>query len=160
MPSTFVASAHRLVPIPVPAAGHAVLVHPHVSLETRTARAALAGAWHLHEFVEQSANLAMLIAGLYRGDASLVRDGLSDVLIEPRRAHLIAGFHEVKRAALECGAMGASISGAGPSVFAWFEHRDEAAAAGPAMQAAFAAVGLASDVHLSPIGGPAAEILR
>jgi hypothetical protein len=48
-----------------------------------------------------------------------------DVLVEPRRAPLIAGFAAVKQAALDAGAMGASISGAGPSVFAWFEDRGD-----------------------------------
>ena len=90
-------------------------------LETRRAREALAGAYALQEFVAQSANLALVLLGCERGDASLVRAGLSDVLVEPRRAPLIAGFAAVKQAALDADALGASISGAGPSVFAWFE---------------------------------------
>ena len=69
----------------------------------------------------QSAQLAQVLLGCERGDAALVRAGLDDVLVEPRRAPLIAGFDAVKRAALAAGAMGASISGAGPSVFAWCE---------------------------------------
>ena len=55
--------------------------------------------------------------------------GLHDHLVEPRRASLIPGFAGVKQAALDAGAMGASISGAGPSVFAWFEDRASAVAA-------------------------------
>ena len=62
-------------------------------------------------------------------------------------------------AALKAGAMGASISGAGPSVFAWFEARDAAVAAAAAMVAAFAAAGLGSDPHVSPVAGPRAEVL-
>ena len=145
------ATAERLVPVPVPAAWHCVLVHPAASLETRRAREALHGAYALKEFVAQSANLSLVLAGCFRGDAALVRAGLSDVLVEPRRAGLIAGFAGVKQAALDRGALGASISGAGPSVFAWFETRAAAAAAAPDMQAAFAQAGLASEAFVSPI---------
>jgi len=80
-------------------------------------------------------------------------------LIEPRRAPLIAGFARVKQAALDHAALGASISGGGPSVFAWFESRAQAEAAAPAMQAAFADAGLDSDVFVSPVSGPAAAIV-
>src|SRR5574337_400577 len=94
-----------------------------------------------------------------RGDASLVREGLKDVLIEPRRAPLIPHFAQVKQAALDHHAMGASISGAGPSVFGWYEDRAEAEAAGAAMREAFATAGLDSDVWVSPINGPAASLV-
>ena len=153
------ATADRLTRVDVPAGWHAVVVHPHAVLETRRAREALQGSYALKEFVAQSANLAQVLLGCERGDASLVRAGLSDVLVEPRRAPLIAGFAEVKQAALDAGAMGASISGAGPSVFAWCEDEATARYTGDAMAAAFAAAGFASDVLLGPIAGPAAEVL-
>ncbi|MFT4178616.1 MAG: homoserine kinase [Thermomonas sp.] len=153
------ATADRLTKVNVPAAWHAAVVHPHAVLETRRAREALAGAYALKEFVAQSANLAQVLLGCERGDASLVRAGLSDVLVEPRRAPLIAGFAEVKQAALEAGAMGASISGAGPSVFAWCEDAGSAQRASAAMQVAFARAGFDSDAHLTPVAGPAAEVL-
>jgi homoserine kinase len=153
------ATDKRLVRIPVPAEWHCALVHPHVVLETRRARAALAGHYALGEFVAQSANLALVLAGCYRGEAALVREGLSDVLIEPRRAPLIPGFAAVKQAALDHGAFGASISGAGPSVFGWFEDRASAEAASRDMRAAFRAAGHDSDVLVAPIDGPAARLL-
>lgn len=152
-------TADRLVKIPAPGAWHSVLVHPDAILETRRAREALQGAYSLGEFVPQSANLALVLAGCYAGDAGLVRAGLQDVLVEPRRAPLIAGFAAAKRAALDAGAMGASISGAGPSVFGWFETRALAAAAAPAIQAAFAAAGFESQAWVSPINSPAAKVL-
>jgi homoserine kinase len=153
------ATATRLVRIPVPAHWHCALVHPHVVLETRRARAALAGAYALHEFVAQSANLAQVIAGCWRGDAALVREGLKDVLVEPRRAPLVPNFARVQQAALDHGALGASISGAGPSVFGWFEDASAAHAAAEAMRAAFAEGGLPSDALVGPIDGPAAAVL-
>jgi len=153
------ATATRLVRIPVPAVWHCALVHPHCVLETRRARAALAGHYALTEFVAQSANLAQVIAGCWRGDAALVREGLKDVLVEPRRAPLVPNFARVQQAALDHGALGASISGAGPSVFGWFEDARTAQAAGEAMHAAFAEAGLDSDVLVGPIDGPGAELL-
>ncbi len=154
------ATADRLAKIHVPAAWHSVLVHPDAVLETRRARAALQGGYELKEFVAQSANLALVLAGCQAGDASLVRAGLNDVLVEPRRAPLIAGFDAAKRAALEAGAMGASISGAGPSVFGWFETRAEAEAAAPKIRAAFADVGFDSQAWVSPIDAPGAVVLE
>jgi homoserine kinase len=153
------ATDKRLVRIPVPAEWHCALVHPHVVLETRRARAALAGHYALSEFVAQSANLALVLAGCYRGEAALVREGLSDVLVEPRRAPLIPGFAQVKQAALDHNAFGASISGAGPSVFGWFEDHASAEAASHDMRAAFRDAGHDSDLLVAPIDGPAARLL-
>ena len=153
------ATLDHLVKIPVPETWHSVLVHPDAVLETRRAREALKGAYAIGDFVAQSANLALVLAGCQRGDAALVRAGLNDVLVEPRRAPLIEGFARVKQAALDHRAMGASISGAGPSVFAWFESRTEAEAAAPAMQTAFADAGIASESFVSPVNGPAAHVI-
>ena len=153
------ATHDQLVPLPVPAAWHCALVHPHAVLETRTARAALAGSYALGEFVAQSGNLALVLAGCFRGDAALVRAGLKDVLVEPRRLPLVPNFARVQQAALDHRALGASISGAGPSVFGWYENGADAHAAASAMRAAFADAGLDSDAFVAPIDGPAAHLL-
>ncbi|MEO7916124.1 MAG: homoserine kinase [Dokdonella sp.] len=155
-----IASADRLVRVPVPDAWHALVVHPHAVLETRHARAALAGDYPLGDIVKQTTNLALVLSGCWSGDASLVRAGLADVLVEPRRAPLIDGFESVQKAALDAGAFGASIAGAGPSIFAWFETRAEADAAKLPMADAFRQAGFDCDVYLSPINGPRAELLR
>ena len=152
------ATHDRLLRIPVPDAWHCVLVHPNATLETRRARDALTGAYALREFVAQSANLALFLHGCHTGDEVVVRAGLNDVLVEPRRAPLIAGFDVVKRAALDGDALGASISGAGPSVFAWFATREAAIAAAQPMRDAFTSVGIDSESFVSPINGPAASV--
>ena len=90
------ATRERLVRLPVPRGLICVLVHPHLVLETRRAREALAGAYTIGDFVPQSAGLAELMVGLFTGSASALRAGLRDVLVEPRRAHLIPGFASVK----------------------------------------------------------------
>lgn len=147
------------VKVPVPGWLHVALVHPHFVLETRKARAALAGAYELHDFVAQSEGLSLVLAGCYTADAALLRRGLRDVLVEPRRASLIPGFAKVKQAALDCGALGASISGAGPSVFGWYESREAATRATQAMAAAFRDAGLESDQLVSKVEGPKAEVI-
>jgi len=153
------ATSDRLVRVPVPAEWHCALVHPQAVLETRRAREALRGAYELREFVAQSANLALVLAGCWRGDPALVRAGLNDVLVEPRRAPLIRGFALVKQAALDHGALGASISGAGPSVFAWCESKARAETVATAMREAFTSAGVDSEAFVSPVAGPAAEVL-
>jgi homoserine kinase len=109
----------RVKQIPVPAAVRAVVVHPHMFLSTREARAILKTSVPMKDFVWQTANLAGFISGCYTNDLDLLRESFEDVVIEPQRAALIPGFSNVRRAAMSAGALGCSISGAGPTVFAW-----------------------------------------
>lgn len=152
------ATHDRLVPIPVPEGLTCVLVHPHQILETRTARAVLQRPFELPRFVEQSANLALVLAGCYRNDLESIRAGLRDELVEPLRAPLVGGFGPVKAAALEEGALGASISGGGPSVFAWCTQ-DRAERIARSMEQAFGAAGIDCDVWISPVAAPAARVV-
>lgn len=139
---------------------HCAVVHPHFTLETRQARGVLTDPYPLADFVRQSRYLALFLTGLARGDRGLIASGLQDALVEPRRAPLVPGFAAVKAAAMECGALGASLSGAGPTVFGWFNSEGEARIAARAMQAAFAGVGLHSDAYVSPVEGPRAQLLQ
>ncbi len=154
------ATATRTIMLPAPEWLHAVIVHPQQVLETRRSREALAAPYALPQVVAQSAHLALFLTGLQRGDVELIRAGLRDVLVEPRRAPLIPGFTAVKTAALDAGALGASISGGGPSVFAWFASKTEAENAVPAMRAAFADAGFESRAYVSPVAGPRAELMH
>lgn len=143
--------------VPVPPMLRCVLVHPRLQLETRDARRILAQQVPLSAFVRQSANLAGFIAGCHAGDLALIRASFDDVLIEPQRMRLIPGCAAVKAAALAAHACGCSISGAGPSMFAWCEQ----GAAGDVlagMRAAFAQAGLDCDGWISEIGGEGARI--
>ena len=153
------ATATRMIQLVAPDWLHAVVVHPDQVLETRHARAVLADPYPLPLVVKQSAHLAMFLTGLQRGDAELIREGLVDLLVEPRRAPLIPGYAQVKSAALDHHALGASISGGGPSVFAWFASKAEAEEAAPAMRAAFADAGFDSRAYITPVAGPRAELI-
>lgn len=153
------ATADRLIRLPVPKGLTCVLVHPHLVLETRKAREALVMPYAISDFVPQSAGLAQMMVGLFTGNPDSIRAGLRDVLVEPRRAHLVPGFKGVKDAAMEEGALGASISGGGPSVFAWFPDRGSAERSAPSMQRAFGRAGFDSDVFISPVDGPKARVV-
>jgi homoserine kinase len=152
------ATRERLLSIPVPPGLTCVLVHPHQMLETRTARAVLSRPFELEQFVEQSAHLALLLAGCYRGDLQAIRSGLRDVLVEPLRAPLVPGCAEVKAAALGAGALGASLSGAGPSIFAWCTA-EAAPAISAEMAQAFRRASIGCDVVVSPVDAPGARVV-
>jgi homoserine kinase len=153
------ATPERMLALPVPEGLHAVVVHPDQVLETRRSRAVLAEPYPLRDIVAHDACLAQFLTGLHRGDLDLLRAGLRDLLVEPRRAPLIPGFAEVKAAALDQGAIGASISGGGPSVFAWFASKAEANAAAPVMRQAFVDAGFDARAYVTPVAGPRAEVL-
>jgi homoserine kinase len=88
-------------------------------LSTKQARAILSRTVDMSAFVWQTANLAGFISGCYTNDLDMIRASFEDVVIEPQRQALIPGFAEVRKASLAAGALGCSISGAGPTVFAW-----------------------------------------
>jgi homoserine kinase len=144
--------------IPVPEQVRCVIVHPHMVLATREARAILRRSVELSDVIWQQANLAGFLAACYTSDLPLMRESLMDVVIEPQRQVLIPGFAEVKQAALAAGAIGCSISGAGPTVFAWAEEAD-AGNVRSEMVAAFHAHGLQTDSWVSDIGRDGARVV-
>jgi homoserine kinase len=144
--------------IPVPSTVRCVLVHPHMMLSTREARQILNRSIDLSDVIWQSANLAGFLTGCFTGDLQLIRESLEDVIIEPQRQVLIPGFKAVKEGAMGHGALGCSISGAGPTVFAWCEQQ-HAERIRDAMVAAFAAHDLASDAWISTLDPAGARIV-
>jgi homoserine kinase len=149
----------RILRLPVPWDLHCALVHPHQVLETRRSRAVLVDPYPLARFVEQSFCLARVLGACFSGDLELLRGAIRDVLVEPRRAPLIPGFPEAKAAALDAGALGAGISGGGPSVFAWCLGAEQAERVRDRMVEAFRAVGVESDGWVGPVSGPSAEVM-
>ncbi|MBI4540892.1 MAG: homoserine kinase [Gemmatimonadetes bacterium] len=148
-----------VVRLPVPAGLVVVVVTPAFELSTRTARAALPQAVPLAAMVRNSANLAALVAACCTGDLALLGRSIEDEVVTPVRAGLIPGCVEVMAAAREAGALGASISGAGPSIFALCDLEDRAVAAAFAMQAAFERAGLPSKSVISRANCPGARLL-
>jgi homoserine kinase len=148
----------RVKQIPVPQEIRAVIVHPHMFIATAQARAILKDSVEMSDFVWQTANLAGFISGCYTQDLDMIRASFEDVVIEPQRAALIPGFRDVRRAAMQAGALGCSISGAGPSMFAW-ALAAHAPAVSEAMRGEFARHGLASDQWVVPLRSAGARIL-
>jgi homoserine kinase len=140
-----------VIKIDTPADLFATIVHPQIEVNTRDARNILRKETSLRNTITQMGNVAGLVAGLMKGDYDLISRSLVDVIIEPVRAILIPGFDEVKAAAIGCGALGCSISGAGPSMFALSRDRDTAKCVGEAMQQAFAGVDIESEIYVSGI---------
>jgi homoserine kinase len=97
----------------------ALLVVPQEAVRTRAARAALPAQVPMADAVFNVAHASLLTLGLARGDWDLVSRGLSDSLHEQRRAHLFPRSYELLQRARELGALGATISGAGPTVLVW-----------------------------------------
>jgi homoserine kinase len=123
--------------LPVPEKLYTAVVYPQVEILTREARSILSREVPLEKLIEQTGNLAGFLIGLYQSDYALISRSLNDVVIEPQRARLIPHFQEVKEAALNAGALGCSISGAGPSIFALCDDPSIAKKAGDAMAAVF-----------------------
>jgi homoserine kinase len=107
-----------VVPFPVHPSLIWIVVHPDTEVLTKKARTILPKQIPLRSAIRQWGNVAGLIMGMNTGDQDLIRRCVEDVVAEPLRAQLIPGFYDVKKAALAAGALGCSISGSGPSVFA------------------------------------------
>lgn len=137
-----------------------VVVHPELEVNTREARGILKPEVPLPDLIRQSGNVAGLVVGLHRGDYDLIGRSLQDFVIEPQRAGLIAGFADVKAAALAAGALGCSIAGSGPSLFAWCRPDDVGEAVGAAMVAAFRRHGITSQIHRALLHNTGPEITR
>ncbi len=151
-----------VVCLPVPAALHLAVVHPHCLVSTAEARALLDGRQYpLASSIGNVANIAAFVAALYRDDLRLLGRSIVDHLVEPVRASLIPGFARVKRSAVAAGALACSISGSGPTMFAVADSRPCAEAAARAMREAFAdAAGLESDVFVGQVNSAGTRVSR
>jgi homoserine kinase len=148
----------RVKQIPVPAGIRAVVVHPHMQVTTKQARGILSRTVALSDFVWQSANLAGYIAGCYSNDLDLIRASFEDVVIEPQRKALIPGFDAAQVAARAQGALCCTISGAGPTMFAWALEAD-ANNVRDAMVAAFASAGFGAGAWVADIAERGAHLV-
>jgi len=143
--------------VPYPKDLYNVIIFPHIEVLTKESRGILKPEISLAQMIEQSGNLGGLMLGLVKSDYELIRRSLQDVVIEPQRAHLIPHFYEVKKAALKNGALGCSISGAGPSIFALCRSEQTAERVGNAMKAIFDAEKIANTLYISPVNSEGAS---
>jgi len=149
-----------IIRLPVPKGLTCVVIHPDLEVETAKARALLGTTVPLKEAVAQWANLGALVHALHTSDFDLLSRSLEDSIAEPRRAPLIPGLANIKKAATDAGALGSSISGSGPSVFALCRDRATADRVAAAMTAAVAKeIGGESQVYVSSISSRGAHVI-
>ena len=150
-----------LVSLPIPPELRVVVVHPHCEVATASARALVSERrYKLGDVVANLGNVGALISALHQNDLELFGRSISDRLVEPVRAGLIPGFQQVKDAALAAGALGCSISGSGPSVFAFSGSDKGASLVAAAMREAFReAADLESDAYVGPVNARGASAL-
>src|SRR5262245_852379 len=156
-----VPSPPDVVRLPVPAGLTAVIVHPDLEIETARARALVGAQVPLGDAIRQWANLGAFVDALHRGDFDLLSRALEDTIAEPRRAALVPGLAAIKQAAIDAGALGCSLSGSGPSLFALCRTPDHAAPVARAMSIAVAGhiAGAAPQTYISPIAPQGARIV-
>jgi len=148
-----------IVRLPVPDGLTAVVVHPDLEIETARARALVGDSVPLATAIRQWANMGALVDALHRSDFELIGRALEDAVAEPRRAALIPGLTAIKRAAMNAGALGCSLSGSGPSVFALCRRPQDARAVAVAMTAAVRQSIGASRAYISRVGQRGARLV-
>ncbi|MFN3755160.1 homoserine kinase [Flavobacterium sp.] len=148
-----------VIKIESPSEMYAVVLHPQIELKTSDSRAVLSPTILLKDAITQWGNVGGFIAGLYTKDYELIGRSLQDVIIEPLRKQLIPNFEEVKNAALQNGALGSGISGAGPSIFALCKGQEIAEKVAYAMSNSYLETGIAFDIHISKVNDEGVKII-
>ena len=138
-----------VIKLPVAAEWWVAMVTPRVRIQTKDARALLPQSLDRATWIQQMANTTALAHAFAVADGELLRRALDDRYAEPARAPMIRHFADVKRAALDAGAFGCSISGSGPTLFAIAADETAARACAAAMQRAFAEID--STAHVGAI---------
>lgn len=140
-----------IVKLHVPKDLIAAVFHPNISINTKNTRLILRKSVQMSQAIKQWGNVGGLIAGLYTEDYDLISRSMVDHIVEPARSILIPGFDEMKESALKAGALGLSISGAGPSVFALCMSEENAREIGIEIERILDTYNLTVDSYISPI---------
>ncbi len=145
--------------LPWPAELVLAVVHPSLELATEQARKVIPAALPMAEALAFAQNLAAFVHALHTKDQEVFVRCLRDVLAEPRRADLVPGFRAAQAAAMAAGALGCTLSGSGPSLFAVAESAEHGEELAAAMQAAFQTAGVASSARLCGVDPTGARVL-
>lgn len=147
----------QIIRLPVPTGVSAVLLHPDLQVNTAHARRKLKKSCLMQQWIDQQGLLAGFIAACASNDIDLVRKTLRDVVIEPQRADAVPCFEQVTQAAARSGALGCSLSGSGPSIFALGRESDAPNIA-TAMEQACRGQGIGCQTWVSPMTAGGAHI--
>ena len=148
-----------IIQIDAPEELYATVIHPQIEVKTSEARSVLRKQVSLKTLVTQMGNFGGLISGLYTKDYNLIGRSLHDEIIEPSRSILIPEFDKVKNLAIETGALGAGISGSGPSIFALSKGEETANNVAQDMAAVYQNINVEFDVHVSKVNALGVKIL-
>lgn len=148
-----------IIKIPTPNELYATVIHPQIEVKTSDSRSVLKQKISLKESIIQIGNLGGLISGLYTSDYDLISRSLHDEIVEPLRSILIPGFKDVKESAIATGALGAGISGSGPSIFALSKGKEMAEKVAKTMIETYKTLNIDYDVHVSKINTNGCRIL-
>ena len=140
-----------VIKISVPKNLYCTVIHPHIEVRTEDARKILRKEISLSDAIIQWGNIAGLVAGLMKSDYSLIGRSLEDVIVEPVRSILIPGFEKIKQSVKKTGALGFSISGSGPSLFALSNSKKIANDVGKVMLSEFDLLKIDSEVYVSKV---------
>ncbi|WP_233861910.1 homoserine kinase [Tenacibaculum piscium] len=150
----------EIIKLPVPSELRLVAIHPQIEVKTKDAREVLPDNVSLKNAVTQWANVGGLVSGLYTNDYQLISNSLTDVIVEPARKHLIPHFDLVKSEAIKAGALGAGISGSGPTIFALCKGEDAVKKVHTAIQNAYADKNIDFTLFSSKINTEGIKILE
>lgn len=148
-----------VIRIESPSQLYATVIHPQIELKTSEMRAVLEPMVSLKSAITQWGNLGGFIAGLYTSDYGLIQRSLHDEIIEPLRGKFIPKFEQVKQTALENGALGAGISGSGPSIYALSQGLETAEKVAEAMRKVYSDTGIPFEIHVSKINPEGIKII-
>ena len=145
------------VGLAIPDGVSSVLVHPELEVNTAESRGSLVAQYSMHDWLTQQGYLAGFIAACEKNDVEILARCLRDELIEPQRAAMVPCFPSVKKAAMQHGALGCSLSGSGPSMFALCRDEDAVNIEGQ-MVTACRSQGFECQSWISPLDAPGAHI--
>lgn len=149
-----------VIPLDYPEMLYATVVHPQIEIKTSDSKKILRKQVPLKDAITQWGNVGGLVAGLAKHDYALIGRSLQDVIAEPSRSMLIPCFNEAKKAAMDEGALGCSISGSGPSIFALSFSRKIAESIAMAFNNVFASNGIMAYVYISKVNKEGTKVLK
>jgi homoserine kinase len=148
-----------IIQVPVSDDLQCVVLHPDIELKTSDSRKVLNRQLTIKDAITQSANAAGFMIGLLQNDLGLISRSMQDVIAEPQRGKLIPGFELLKKTAIEAGALGCSISGSGPAIFAICANKETVLKVEQKMKATMTSIGVNSTTYISPVNAPGAHII-
>lgn len=149
----------EVIPLHVPEELYVAVIHPQIELKTSDSRSVLKQQVSMKKAIRQWGNLGALVSALYTEDYDLLGRSLVDEIVEPLRSPLIPGYRKAKKAALDSGALGSGISGSGPSIFALCRGEQIAKNTASAMNAIYADLGVATELHISKVAYRGARLI-